>query len=263
MAEERKHYQLNKKQLYQLKLVYKFRFITIDLLAQYLGVHYDTARDSLNLLYTQGYLGKRYQKGYRFQGKGARYYLTTQSIRLFRAQKTYNEDVLHVMYNNTRVSEPYVDHYIDVARVYLTITKQYPDTFDIFASSEVKAITQLDDLQPDLYLRGKQKVKNPSFLLDVFEDKENFVLKKRLRAYIEHYEEGFWDEEEYPVILLVCPSGNKEQFMLSHIKEVLESTGIDDEITFLVTTRQSLVSEGSIQKVWTNTAKPELPVALL
>lgn len=242
-----------------LKYAYKFRYLTANLLADVRHKNYRNTKDSLDLLVKLKYLGKRFYKSYHFEGKSARYYLMPEGLKYLRAQPGYNHLVLHAMYKNPYNREDFIGHHIDILRIYLVLLKQYPAKFDIFGPSEVKNITELANLQPSLYLRAKKG--QTSYVLDVLQDKQNFILKKRIRAIVEDYEQSEGDEAKYPTILLVCPDGRREQMLGQYIQELLESTGIDTEITFLTTTLKALKYNAN-KEVWTNPVEPNNPVSL-
>lgn len=66
-----REYPLTKKQLRILKLSYKFRFVTVKLLAQHLGLAVSTMSTNIKILHRRELLGRRYDKKYKLAGKGA------------------------------------------------------------------------------------------------------------------------------------------------------------------------------------------------
>jgi DNA-binding MarR family transcriptional regulator len=232
MANNIKHYSLNAKQLQVLKLIYKFRFINSSLLASYKGISRISTFKTLKILLDQGYIGKQYNPGYRLQGIGKRYYLAPKALRLLRGDPQLDDKTLLNMYKNRSISDVFISHNIDVFKVYLSFRDKYPDTFQIFTKSEMGVFTSFPVPKPDLYLsRIKPSKKLPNeFLLDIFTDAPQFIIKKRAKAYIEHYDSGEWEAEArtpYPAVLIVCPDSKIETNLQAHINRILDNMGID------------------------------------
>ncbi len=95
--------QLSVKQIGLLKLVYKFRFVSTDLLAEAESRDRSTVYECLYVLEKQGFVAKRYDKTYRLAGKPASYFLTPQAIGLLRKYDDLSEKSLRNMYKRIRI----------------------------------------------------------------------------------------------------------------------------------------------------------------
>lgn len=264
MKESTKPYTLNAKQIYILKLIYKFRFVTVSLLSRYKGLKRgDSVSEALEILLKRDYIGKRYDKSYKLLGKGAAYYLESDGRKLLGKEYNFNKKALHTMYSNNTIGEDFVDKQIDILRVCLALRNSYPNTFDLFTKTELKDYDYFPDPPPDLYVNRlvhEDEAEN-GYLLDVLSDTQKFVLVKRINVYIEHYESGDWEqatESEYPTILLVCTDGRAEWRLQQEITKILQDRGMDDEIFFYTTTKKALLDSSIDSKaVWSDVFEPE------
>lgn len=272
MKQAKKPYKLNSKQLHLLKLIYKFRYITAPLLTQYKQQKSrQSMRITLDRLVNQGYLDKQLNHNQSFGNKGHRYYLTTKGIKLLLNEPNLSKQSLHSMYKNKSASTTFIDHNIDVFKALLSIRNSYPDTFHIFTKSEISNFGWLIDTKPDMYIR--RITKSPKlpyeYVLDVFNDVPAFVIKKRLLAYIDHYDSDEWRETtkdgsdiEYPVILIVCPDSRIERQVQNYVSRVLDSMGID-ELHIYTTSLKALLNPKEHQSaIWSDLYKPEKLLSL-
>lgn len=266
----RRHNPLNAKQLHILQLIYKFRFMTAPLLAQYKNLK---SRHSmymtLELLAEQNYLAKRVDNNIAFQNKGARYFLTTEALKILRDNQALNKHALHAMYKNETVAEVFVDHHIETIRYYLVLRDIYPDKFHIFTRSELFDYTELpSEPRPDLYLNSiTPKGRNAKeYILYIFTDKRPIVIKRMFDDIVEHFDSDEWDEEgegtDYPTILMVCADSRVEDSLQQYIVTKLDNTGIDD-LEVLTTTAKGLLNSNKTDRaVWSNVLEPEILIDL-
>lgn len=261
-------YILNKNQVYILKIVFKFRFVTPNLLAQCKRVSAVTAYKSLEVLASHGYLGSDKNPSYRQINKSFRYYLTPKAARLLSNQHAIDKTALHNVYKNRTVTSTYVDHHIDTLASYLHIRDRYPNTFDIYTRSELTGYTTFPDKKPDLYLNRLQLTANSTnsaneYLLELHHDSPLFfVIKKRLITLINHLEEEGWDSEAYPTLLFVLADAKTEKRFQKFALDSLDSTGIEDELPILTTTISPLLDTASPKAIWTNVLGPEEPLSI-
>lgn len=260
MPDRPSRYSLNQKQLYLLKLLYKFRFLTAPLLAQIKNISSIAANKQLRLLLEQEYLGMRYDETYKIDRKAPIFYVTKKAISLLAADPALSTDVLHMNYHNPNTGEPFMQQHLDVVRSYLALRLTYPDRFQIYSKYETTGYDYFPPQKPDLYLRLNvpDKSKSMNYLLYVLPVSQFFVTKKLVVSLLEHFDEGEWDAqtgEPYPTLLFVCTDGSTEKKLLHHLNDEFENTGIDD-LNVLVTTIRAIFSEE--QAIWTNPVEPEL-----
>lgn len=252
---------LNENQKQYLKLMYKFRFVSIPLLSMHKGISQVAVKRSLKTLEDRGYVQRRFKQSYFKQNKPASFSLNKQSIQYFKDNFTVNDSVLHTMYKNATVADSFVQQSLDVYHIFINLKKLYQETFNIFTRAEtVEYEETFPSPQPNLYLSRKDPSKElpNDYMLDIFTDVQLFVIKKRVDAYIQHYESGDWEEGVYPTILLVCDDSRIEQAIQEYIENSKDNAFIeDDDLIFLTTTAKALLDSKNNNKIiWSGPYKP-------
>lgn len=246
---------LTKHQIHLLKLLYKFRFLTPQLLAQYQTITTVASNKSLNGLLEKGYVDRRYNKDYKLLGKGAVYYLAKNSLTYLRDVHKAHPLILHAMYKNRSVSDSFIDLSLTIVKVFITLRDTYPQQFHQYTKAELAGYMAMPHPLPDLYLQQiDKKLNKPSeYFLMYLTDPRLFVIKKQLNTVIAHYEEEGW-EGEYPALLLVCASAPVEY----RARVYLEHADIDTDLQVLTTTEKALLTPGGGSEVWTEINSDEL-----
>jgi predicted transcriptional regulator len=250
---------LNDNQIKLLKLLYKFRFVTAELVAEHKAIRRSAVNNSFSILLDQELIARRYDNSYKLQGKGATYYLTPKAVRLLRDSYKLNETTSRTMLKNKRLSEVFVKHNLTIMAAYLNLRGTYPDIFNVFSKSELGDLDYFPEPKPDLYLSRKKPGGNAhnEYMLDIFSDNRLFIIKKRIDVYIDHYDSGDWGEEEYPTILLVCPDSRTEQRTQKYVESLLE------DFDLLTTTKDALLNKHTKETaIWTDVFNPEELIGL-
>ena len=242
---------LSANQIRLLRIIYKFRFVSVSLLAKREGKDKSSVYENLYVLAKQGLIAKRYDKTYKLRLRPAAYHLSSGGIKYLRTNsetaKLVSESVLRNYYKNKTISEDHIDHCLNVIAVYYAIDNQTNKGFAIYSQSEQTPIEALPRPLPDLYLRRikLEEDKQRDYMLDVFEPSLPFwVIKKRLRLYQNHAEESELDK--YPYLLLVAPNDRIEQ----RIQGIMENMYDDFEV-YTTTTGRILDPENATNpKVW-------------
>lgn len=252
-----RHYKLNQKQLHILKLLFKFRFLTVPLLAQYKNLNKDSVTKSLRILLDQGYVGRHYQSSYKLLGKAARYYLAPKALKLLRDNYNFDTSVLHAMYKNKSVTEAFVDQCLNICRAYLSLNRDYPDGFHIYTRTELTHLDSIPDPAPHLLLSRKDPRSGlPSaYFLEMTDTIPVFIIKKRLQAYLEHLESGDWEDGGYPTVLVVCENPSLEAKVLKLAENLLDG---GEELQIRTTTTNALFAENLITEIWSQPEKTNL-----
>ncbi len=262
MSKPTKRYTLNTNQIQLLKTLYKFRFITNNFLASYKKISHVASHKSLEVLKDQDYLGSHYNASYKLLGKGARYYLAPKGLKFLKDNLQLNEHVLHSMYKNKSVTEGFIDHQIDVTSAYLHLNNNYPNTFDIFARTELASFDTFPESQPDLFLNRtpKSDTRTNQYFIELWHDKPPISARKRLSELLEHYDDGDWEEDVYPDLCFVLADARAEDGFVEYATKTLDATGMEDEITILTTTLKALA--GTEKAVWTDVLHPAALITL-
>lgn len=236
---------LNSNQVRLLKVIFKFRFVSVPLLAEYLGKDKSTVYEQLLVLSSQNYILKNYDSSYRLPAKPATYALAAKGIKYLRDNTDLSQTALRNMYKNKTASESLIVHSLDLFKLWLQLNKQYPDTFDIFTKSEMTDFTEFIRPLPDLYLQRKHnRSTKPNYFLETIESGTmTWILRKRLQAHeqwLEEHEDAWGDN--YPTLLFICGNQSTEK----RIHRIVNNGYFDFEV--YITTVERLY--GSPTKIW-------------
>ncbi|HET7302738.1 MAG TPA: replication-relaxation family protein [Candidatus Saccharimonadales bacterium] len=190
---------LNNDQLTVLGLLYKFRFGSSDLIAEYFekpkGVY---MYKRLNILVDRGLVGKRHEASYRLKGWPVAYYLTPDGYRVI--QELYKEDSkVPLAYKSLRVSDEHMAHCLALFKLYNTFKKQYGDNLKFFAKNDMGELDYLPAVKPDAYL----ELNGVPFFLDFCSSGQVAAIRNKLRAYANWIDENEYDADFVTPVLLV------------------------------------------------------------
>jgi hypothetical protein len=250
MSGERAKYKLNSKQLRLLGLLYKFRFVTVPLLTEYLELKSNSVSRNLKVLLEQEYIGWKYEASWKIDRKPAVYYLDKKAIGLLKEDRECDPGILHAYYKNKVLSDETRKHYLDTMAAYIALLPAYDDSYFIFTKNEIASDEEFPKNKPDLYL------KNPStddeYFITLAHDVQPFLTRKRLAEYVEHSEEEGWPFGDYPALLFVLKNASHEKQFLDHAEKVLENTGIsNEELPIGATTIKALTQKPYTAAIWT------------
>lgn len=251
---------LSNHQLQLLKQLYKFRHVTAPLLATINHTRTETTHNALSVLLDQELLSRKYDSSYRIDRKPAVYYLAAKGIGILRTQTNIDVRSLHAMYSNKNSSDAFIQHNLSVLHCYAHFQSIYADNFGIFTRSEIAIRDEFPKSKPDLYLRSNEPADQDYFVI-LLDDARSFVVKKRLVELLEHFEEGGWRTDDYPVILLILGDVSAEKRIIRLTATMLEDAGIDD-ITILTTTLRAISTGNSIPEIWSDVLKPNTVIGL-
>lgn len=242
---------ISDKQLGVLLLVGKFRFVSVPVLAEWLGKDKSSVYEQLIGLVEQGYVFRQYDSSYRLQGKPATYALTAKGIKYIRdnAPDVFTETTLRNLYKNRTASDTLVVQSLATAKLCLQLKKQYPDSFELFTKTELAKFEQFLRPLPDLYIRRskKQASKPEEYLIEILEAGTfSWILRKRLQAHQENYEEheDEWGEQ-YPTLLFVCGNASTEK----RIHRLFNNGYATFDIMTTIEERLAIASETN-RKIW-------------
>jgi hypothetical protein len=212
--EKKKERKLNKGQVEALKLLYRYRFTTSELLAKAENQkHLQVTRSRLTTLEGHGYIGKRYGNSYKLLGKFASFYLLPKGLQYLKSIDVANPQAIKMMYNDRKASEKFVDFCLSVCRTAQAITSFYGEESKVFTRTELLKYDYFPLPQPDLYVSiNRTPVRH--YFVDLFDDEMPvFVPVKKIKKYIEHSASGEWDstDSDYPEVIIACTSDKSEQ----------------------------------------------------
>lgn len=226
---------LNTKQINILKTAYLFRYLTTDNLAKHRNLTHNSAYSALKILHTNGYLGIKYNKNYRLMNKSARYFLTPQAIKYLRqSDLQLNEDILNARLREKDKSSDFVDYQVAVYAAYLDVREALGDEVVIQTATELAEAEGVLKPYPALYVRSQ----NEHFLVEITGDQHLFLVKKRIRKYIEHYESNDWEWDTYPNVRIVRRLKGDRKKLEAYMEEKMDDSYLDEsDFTFEVVPR--------------------------
>lgn len=254
---------LNPAQLEVLKLLYRFRFASSDVIAQYFGKSSGVfVYKRLKILQEQGYIIKRFDSSYRIQGKPATYCLSPMGGRMLQENEPHDTTInIKGLYKNKTNSEAFVRRCIDMFTIHNQLKASYGDALKFFTKSETSAYDYFPQPLPDAYFRLKNpKQAEQFFISQCYRSQPFFTLAHEVKKFIEYAELGDWDETgtNLPVMLLVCESYSLQKRLQKFIASALNSS--DDEAKFALTTQAVLI--GGKSDIWQIADDPETVLAL-
>ena len=237
--------QISKSQLRLLLIIFKFRFVSTDCLGSYFKKDKSTIYERLLVLLQQGYIRKSYDSTYRIRQRPAIYSLSTKGIKYLRKNDSrVSENALRNMYKNKPASIELIDHSLDILKLYIKINNQYLGILDIFTKSEISAFNDFIRPLPDLFLRrSSKKSAKPSYQLETIEaGTMTWIIRKRLIAHQEFYEDSEAWQNNYLTLLLLCENNSTER----RIQKIVMNSFFDFDV--LTTTRERLNTDA--KKIW-------------
>lgn len=229
-SEQKHRKKLNAEQLEVLELLYKFRFGSNDLIAQYFGKKDRSfVFKRLSILLEQGLIGKRFDSSYRIQGKPAAYYLTPAGARVLQGQRGPEEDAINIkaIYKDKTVKDDFVRYCLDILAIYNRLKAQYGDRLKFFTKANLnyERFDYFPQPLPDAYIRLRLGGEDKQFFLDVYHDGQPFfAAARKIKKYVDYAEDGAWEETEtaLPVILGVCESSGLQKRLQKRIASAIK-----------------------------------------
>jgi DNA-binding MarR family transcriptional regulator len=252
------HYTLTQKQLIILKLLYRFRFISSDLLSKSTGINQNTINKRLTLLMEQGYIGRNYDPEYHLLRKPASYYLLPPGIKKLKELPgtKYDATMLRTIRKDESAGEQFIGHRLNVFSVYCTLKARYGDDMQFFTKSQLAALDHFPKPLPDAYIQVGNDSNRIHFFLDILHEVQPFFLSTRkIIQYQEYARKGRWSttQTKLPKILLICDSPAHEKRLTKHMRRVIASSKGRDAIFSTAVMGQ----DGSIS-TWRNMADADL-----
>lgn len=237
---------LNASQLEVLSLLYKFRFGSNDLFAQYFGKKDRSfVHKRLTILLDQGLVGKRFDSSYRMQGKPAAYYLEPEGARRLQEARGIEINIKSI-YKDKTVSEQFIRYRMELFAIYNQLRTQYGEALHFFTTAELnkEEFDYFPRPLPDAYIRLKAGRKNKQFFLDVFhDDQPYFVAVRKILQYVKYDDDAEWSvtDTDLPTILAICESSSLAKRVQKRMAKTLNDTW-SDKLVFAVATKAALLS---------------------
>lgn len=234
--------QLNQNQLEILRILFRYRFASRDLIAQYFNKK-DVYRQLL-VLEDRGLIGRRYEPSYKLAGKPAAYYLKPDGLRELQQVSGDMEANVKSLYRATQVSEQFINHCMSILSISLHLRRQEPKTkFFTKINLRKNDYSYFPSPLPDAYIR----VKDSHYFLNYIDNsKPFFAIVRWLKLLEEYYENGTWDDTgtDFPIVLFVTDSMNTQKRLHKFIVKNVEG------IKIYTALRRDVINDDG--KIWRN-----------
>lgn len=249
---------LSSQQQRVLKLLFKFRFISAQLLAQVMGISRPGVYQALEALVDKRLVIKVYENEFRIDRKPAYYYLNKQGVTTVRKLMDVKESVVHALYKNDVATPEFIEHCLATARCYAAIARFLPADTDIFTKAEVNRFREFPKNRPDLFVRTPD---GHEAMIVITDDKPLYIVRKRLNEIIKHSEDEGWEDGDYPRICFVLKHGNDKNSFLYTTRKKLEDMGMDEDEVCVLATHLKAIG-GDFDRIWSNAFKPKSFIGL-
>jgi hypothetical protein len=243
---------LNDGQIKILELVYKYRFVSRQLLASSLGVNPQNGLyEKLEILVNNGYLGKRLENRHKLENIPAAYYLTPKGLKYLHLD---DSQTLQENYRDKSITgNNFISHYLNIYRQTEALHRQYP-ALKVFSQRDMRSYSYFPGRLPDAFLSLPSD--NPNvphrFFFDIVRDRQpRGDLINKLKTYTEFFEDGGWDEtgSELPVLLLLCEWSPSEKSVQRAVRSQLNR--LDSDLTVFTSTASAL-ENATAKRIWTD-----------
>ncbi len=231
---------LNSEQIELLELLYKFRFGSNNLVAEYLG---KSSRgqvfNRLKVLEEQDFIGKRYDSSYKLQGKSAAYYLTATGARKIQDTRDADEEPINIkaIYKNHTLSEDFIAHCLHIFALYNQLKAQHGDALDYFTKPDLQAYEHFPKPLPDAFVSFEAENETTHYFVEILEDSQPFfTVVRKVQSYFVYKDSGNWaiTNADFPTILFVCESASLQKRVQKQIEKSMRKRW-EDDVTFSAT----------------------------
>lgn len=253
---------LNDEQLEVLELLYKFRFGSNNLIAEYFGKKDRSfVFKRLKILLEQGFIGKRFDSSYRIQGKPAAYYLLPEGARKLQEHRDPEDDPVNIksIYKDKTVSEAFIYHSLNIFATYNQLEVHYSDDLSFFTKSDLTGYEHYPKPLPDAFLSLEAGGSTEHFFVEIQEDSQPFFTAvRKVKKYIDYEDSGEWaiTETDFPAILFVCESASLQKRLQKQITKMLSKT-LSDDLVFATSTTEELRGLKDNATVWQLASDPD------
>ncbi len=249
---------ITNKQKQILFLLYQFRFLNTHQLQKILN-HKNPKRVQtwLKDLKDKKYINTNYSpKTYIENTKPATYYLASQARHILKENKNCDLSVLSRIYKEKSRTNKFISQCLAIAGIYafFLTQKDKSDEINFFTESDLVRFDYFPDSLPSAYISVKAQTESKRYFLDYFdENTPSFVLRNRIKQYLQYYEDGKWQENSnnspFPSVLIVCPNERTKKHIYYYAKAVLDKT-FNDDVTFFLTKYENLKSNTIKKEIW-------------
>jgi DNA-binding MarR family transcriptional regulator len=243
---------LTDKQLDVLKLLYRFRFGTSDLISQAQGgISRQSTNARLTVLVEKELINKKQDGRAKLEGKPAIYSLAAKGRTTLRKQgDKYSDKVLNSIRANRDSSEKFVQHNLTIFSIANKLSELYGDDITFLTKSNIygDSFDYLPESRPDAFLHIKS-LNSYYFLYNLDDSTPDFALIRRVSPVFEHEKSGKWEVKtglKLPSVLMVCSSNRLETTMRKRFAKLKSDEASDFGFVTTVVSRLLESGDGSV-----------------
>lgn len=266
MSQPKYRKSLNKRQLDILIALYKFRYLTRDLLVEYLEGSESTGSyeySRLQRLVEQGYIDRHYSNLDKIDRRPAAYFALPGAIRALKDRTKLDINALNAMYADKRAGRTFIDRCLLVFTIFNRFKSAYGNQrLDFFTKREMSQYDFFPKPLPDAFISIKNKAQEEDsrYFLELFDGTtQNKKQWQRIKSYMEHYDSGDWEDDtgwDYPDLLFICETPQVEKRIARHAEKLQAYSGADMNV-FTASYKALQQAKSAKDKIWTNVDEPE------
>lgn len=245
---------MNEQQQQILIFLYRFRFLNRTQIQSLLHHKYfNRIIVWLNELTKEGYIRRYYNPKtvtvpamYSLNLKGRKYLLDHPELYPVKLQ------VLNRVWREKTYTKQLRDHCLFLTDIYLSLSalvETTKATLDFKTKTDLFGMHYLILPNPDAYFSITEKDGSKKrYFLDIFDDQPaRMALRKRIKQYLNYYEEEYWQDHAqvpFPAVIFIVPEKRYKTYVVGQIRKQVTT---DTDMVFFVTTR-GLIREKGISK---------------
>ncbi len=198
---------LTNNQLKFLKIIYKFRFVSVNEISKFNNNKKQTTQETLNKLHSLGLINKEYDQSYKLKLRPALYSLNSKAYKILAETLNLNSSKIKYRYNDKNLPDSTKVNYLNIFKCYLEIFSlpQYKNA-TILTEAETLKYGHFPRPVPSLFVinQGKEQ-----FIELIPESMPLFYIKKRIDNFLTHYSQDLWNKTNYPEVIFIIEDKNK------------------------------------------------------
>jgi hypothetical protein len=232
-----------------LNHLYTFRFLTRNQIQTLLEhKHFNRIITWLNELTKSGYIRKYYNP--KTITIPAIYSLGLNGRKYLKGKKLdeINEKLLDRVWREHTLSSQFQEHCIFLADCYLSLLQTSnlnQSKLHFYTKTGLHGMKYLILPHPDAYIAIEKGDQIQRYFLDIFDEMPpRMLLRKRVKQYIEYFEDEIWQEQTgkpFPKVILICPDEKSKNYLHRFIQSVLEDV---EGVEFYLSTRKMVKEKG-------------------
>lgn len=233
--------ELTKQQKTILLHLLRFRFLTrLQLQSLIHHKHPGQLNKWLKHLSDHRFIFKIYSQSFPDNTKPAIYSLDKNSIAVLKQLTKLNHLLIKRIYKDKKRSRRFIEHSISVANLYLSLVEHLPKNHKLFFYTKTDLIDYefLIKPTPDVYVAMENNGDTNRYFFEILnDDTPRFVLRHRVKSYIEYFLSSEWQNNtsySFPVVKFLTNKNSILKYLQKYITKLLVDEG-SPEIEMIVT----------------------------